>query len=54
MLCIICIILFLALAPIGYYFLGPIAIIIVAAGIFYFGYKKICADKCKKGGKNEI
>ncbi len=44
MICIACILIILAVMPIGYYFVGPISLVIGSIMILYIGYRKTCSD----------
>lgn len=51
MICIICILLIFAVMPFGYYFAGPVVIIIGSAIILYLAYRRMCSNNCNKGRK---
>ncbi len=49
MICVACILIILVFMPIGYYFIGPVMILLGSILIIYLGYKRTCSDnKCKE------
>jgi predicted transglutaminase-like protease len=49
MICIACIVIIVAFMPVGYYFIGPISILMSSIMILYAGYKKTCSgNKCRE------
>lgn len=51
MICIACILIILAFMPVGYYFTGPVSILLGSTLIFYVGYKRTCSDNQCNGGR---
>lgn len=52
MICLACVLIILAVMPVGYYFAGPISIVLGSIGILYIGYIKTCSDnECKEDKK---
>lgn len=47
MICIVCIPLIFAVMPLGYYLLGPAAIILGSMGILYLCYRRTCSGNCR-------
>jgi len=45
MICVACVLIILAVMPVGYYYVGPISLVMGSIGILYVGYKKTCSDK---------
>lgn len=49
MICIACILIILAVMPVGYYFIGPVVVLLGSVMIFYMGYKRTCSDnRCRE------
>jgi hypothetical protein len=46
MICLICIVLILVALPFGYYFAGPVSIIMASLGLLYIAYRRTCSSKC--------
>lgn len=51
MICILCILLILTVMPFGYYFAGPVSILLGSIMILYLSYKRTCSDNQCDGGR---